>query len=156
MGILITFISLVSGIGIYIYILQSEKKQYKISGEKELKERQYESYKELRIEACIATRGELFCKEVFPLSDCCELSTIMTKLLSNICSRFPLPFKSSNLPRIQNIINSINEGVFRVYAGRYIFLQFNLECVVNANVQVLPLAIAKAGPNNIVVAQQMA
>ena len=50
MGILITFISLVSGIGIYIYILQSEKKQYKISGEKELKERQYESYKELRIE----------------------------------------------------------------------------------------------------------
>ena len=41
MGILITFISLVFGIGIFLYIKKIEQKQWKISGEKELKNKQY-------------------------------------------------------------------------------------------------------------------
>ena len=50
MGILITFISLVFGIGIFLYIKRSEQKQWKISGEKDLKNQQYEHYKSIRLE----------------------------------------------------------------------------------------------------------
>ena len=50
MGILITFISLVFGIGIFLYIKKIEQKQWKISGEKELKNKQYEHYKTIRLE----------------------------------------------------------------------------------------------------------
>ena len=50
MGTLIFFICLIFGIGIFIYIKSSEKKQWKISGEKELKNKQYEHYLSLRID----------------------------------------------------------------------------------------------------------
>ena len=50
MGTLIFFICLIFGIGIFIYIKESEKKQWKISGEKELKNKQYEHYLSLRVD----------------------------------------------------------------------------------------------------------
>ena len=50
MGTLIFFICLVIGIGLFFYIKRSEQKQWKISGEKELKNKQYEHYKSLRID----------------------------------------------------------------------------------------------------------
>ena len=50
MGTLIFFICLVIGIGLFFYIKKSEQKQWKISGEKELKNKQYEHYKSLRID----------------------------------------------------------------------------------------------------------
>ena len=50
MDILITFIVLVFGISIFLYIKRSEQKQWKISGEKELKNIQYEHYKTIRLE----------------------------------------------------------------------------------------------------------
>ena len=50
MDILIIFISLVFGISIFLYIKRSEQKQWKISGEKELKNKQYEHYKTIRLE----------------------------------------------------------------------------------------------------------
>ena len=50
MGTLIFFICLVIGIGLFLYIKRSEQKQWKISGEKELKNKQYEHYKSLRID----------------------------------------------------------------------------------------------------------
>ena len=50
MGTLIFFICLVTGIGLFFYIKRSEQKQWKISGEKELKNKQYEHYKSLRID----------------------------------------------------------------------------------------------------------
>ena len=50
MGILITLLSLFFGIGIFFYTKRSEQKKWKISGEKELKNKQYEHYKTIRLE----------------------------------------------------------------------------------------------------------
>ena len=49
MGILITLLSLVFGISIFLYIKRSEQKHWKISGEKELKNKQYEHYQTIRL-----------------------------------------------------------------------------------------------------------
>ena len=54
MGTLIFFICLIFGIGIFIYIKRSEKKQWKISGENELKNKQYEHYLSLRLDAPVS------------------------------------------------------------------------------------------------------
>ncbi len=50
MGILIILLSVVFGIGIFLYIKRSEQKKWRISGEKELKNQQYEHYKTIRLE----------------------------------------------------------------------------------------------------------
>ena len=50
MGTLIFVFSIICGVGIFIYTKQSEQKQWRISGKKELKKKQFENYYSLRIQ----------------------------------------------------------------------------------------------------------
>ena len=50
MGILITLLSLVFGISVFLYIKSSEQEKWRISGEKESRNKQYEHYITIRLE----------------------------------------------------------------------------------------------------------
>tara|TARA_B100000965_G_scaffold276541_1_gene234357 strand:+ start:197 stop:871 length:675 start_codon:yes stop_codon:yes gene_type:complete len=50
MGTLIFVFSIICGVGVFIYTKQSEQKQWRISGEKEVKKKQFENYYSLRIQ----------------------------------------------------------------------------------------------------------
>jgi hypothetical protein len=102
MGTLIFFICLIFGIGIFIYIKSSEKKQWKISGEKELKNKQYEHYLSLRIDEPVS-------EETINIATSLKEYSNHQKWLKDILGTLEEEYKIQNLDIFSDVGISLSE-----------------------------------------------